>query len=585
MPDPTAEDEEDMSMCICKEPPVRSRRVHLVPETPTDAGEDVDPVIKAAVARILGDRERALFQEFAAFRPECVQTLKDRIDMTQAFLASATPLDTHLHNAKRFLTAAERIAASASALTEWMAEHTPEKVERLKEQLEVMSDTHFDPTATLRALQDAYWVLNDLEAYDIIPLPPGTVSLTLEQKNTYVQVEDANDLYRALMRLASGPIVRWATEIKSYSKRLSAIESEDTPEEGEDTGLDRWGRVAIHAEATMDLVTALSTAQTNASALLTQWKDVKEVTVEDLEDASIERDTIGLHLGYDFVYLYVSVSFILTSVVPLSDQKRAMLTKQHDALSTKVASLVAQRETRVRLSEELRPYLFLPEVASALGEPLRGRKVDLWGEQDPCDWGNGLAVSGGGLIEGHEKRKQILAARLASIFKRAEKYITANWSTAMTEHPIVRIDCNPGLALGCPAMQRFLKGIAESEKTWEDLETTFGWHGTTAKAIPLISHHGFDPSYRSSQVHGPGEYFALTPSQGLRSCSRDDVRMILALLVRNERFSTCGIVSRSCVVNNPIHFRTTYCLPVMVVTFDSPGSLSNRDSPPRWICT
>ncbi|GIQ84709.1 hypothetical protein KIPB_006257, partial [Kipferlia bialata] len=271
----------------------------------------------------------------------------------------------------------EDCTAALSALTPLVG--------KFKEHFQAMCDIDFDPSAALLALQDAYRILNVLTDYDITPLPPGTSSLTLGQKKKYVQVEDANDLYRALMRLA-GDLVDCETEIKEYSRRLSAIESAGIPvsEAGEDTDLDRWDRVDILTETTVDLLTALATAQTKAHRLMAQLEDVEEVTQEDIDDATIDRDMAALKM----------------SRPRLSDQDRATLSEEHSDLSTKVTRLVSQRETRIRLLGELKPYLFLPEVADALGEPLRERRVDPSRKQHPCDWGERSLVTGDGLIEG-----------------------------------------------------------------------------------------------------------------------------------------------------------------------------------------
>ncbi|GIQ91409.1 hypothetical protein KIPB_014646, partial [Kipferlia bialata] len=105
MPDPTPTDEEDLSMYICKEPPVRSRRVKQAAEAPpTDEGEEaanaVDPEFKASFAVLSAERDRVQQRLFAAFG-DCIPVLKDSIENVQAFLARSIPLAIHLQNVRR----------------------------------------------------------------------------------------------------------------------------------------------------------------------------------------------------------------------------------------------------------------------------------------------------------------------------------------------------------------------------------------------------------------------------------------------------------------------------------------------------
>ncbi|GIQ84344.1 hypothetical protein KIPB_005818, partial [Kipferlia bialata] len=324
------------------------------------------------------------------------------IERVKSFLVSSTPLDTHLQRVGSYLPVAEGIAGSMSALTQCMAEHTHDKLvtadcasalstltplaDRFQAQFEAMRSIDFDTADTLTALQEATSVLLDVAAYNLIPLPRATTSLTLGDKRKYIQAEDANGLYRTLMRL-TGPVIDCQAEITGYSERLSAIEKDDTPDqdgEGECTDMDRWGQVATLSEATVELVTALASAQTKAQSLLVQRGEGKEVTPRDIDEAKADLGILAIQMG--------RASF--------SEEKRAALREEHRVLSAKIDSMQSSLQSHTDVSAQLRPYLLFPEVAEALGEPQRERVVGTGRDQHPMDWGEGMVVSEEGLVEG-----------------------------------------------------------------------------------------------------------------------------------------------------------------------------------------
>ncbi|GIQ86946.1 hypothetical protein KIPB_008889, partial [Kipferlia bialata] len=322
------------------------------------------------------------------------------IERVKSFLANSTPLNTHLQRVGSYLPVAEGIAGSMSALTQCMAENTHDKLltedcasalstltplaDRFQAQFEAMRSIDFDTADTLTALQEATAVLLDVAAYNLVPLPRATTSLTLGDKRKYIQAEDANGLYRSLMRLA-GPVIDCQAEITGYSERLSDIEKDDTSEQdGEYTDMDRWGQVATLSEATVELVTALASAQTKAQSLIAQRGEGKEVTPRDIEDAEADLGILAIQMGRS----------------RFSEEKRDALREEHRVLSAEIASMKSSLQSHSDVSVQLRPYLMFPEVAEALGEPQRERTVDTARAQHPMDWGEGVVVSEKGLVEG-----------------------------------------------------------------------------------------------------------------------------------------------------------------------------------------
>ena len=153
----------------------------------------------------------------------------------------------------------------------------------------------------------------------------------------------------------------------------------------------------------------------------------------------------------------------------------------------------------------------------------------------------------------------------------ARQWVQANWQA--TIGAITHVEVNPGLAAGCPVMQKFMTGF-NNVPAQVQASGFFAWHGTSEVAIPLICNTGFDPKVRAGQAMGPGEYFGGQPSishgysQG-KGCSR----MIVAHILNVPGVTTAGRNTpwapgaQYVVVNNPVDFQTTFCLPLLVVTY------------------
>jgi hypothetical protein len=62
-------------------------------------------------------------------------------------------------------------------------------------------------------------------------------------------------------------------------------------------------------------------------------------------------------------------------------------------------------------------------------------------------------------------------------------------------------------------------------------DSHFSWHGCREDAVPSICYHGFDPTKRSGQLHGTGEYFAAQSSIAQGFCR--NYYMLVCFIVHN----------------------------------------------------
>jgi len=126
------------------------------------------------------------------------------------------------------------------------------------------------------------------------------------------------------------------------------------------------------------------------------------------------------------------------------------------------------------------------------------------------------------------------------------------------------IQNNDGLTRECPSLQRFLNGVRKHGMNIMQ-SGFFAWHGTGSDSgIIGICHDGFDPTRRSGQACGPGEYFG--QSSGVsHGYSGSNGRMILSFLLDVTETSKH---SNFCyVVNNPKDWTHSYCLPLLIVNY------------------
>ena len=62
-------------------------------------------------------------------------------------------------------------------------------------------------------------------------------------------------------------------------------------------------------------------------------------------------------------------------------------------------------------------------------------------------------------------------------------------------------------------------------------KTCLAFHGTSPSSIQSICQNGYDPSRRSGQSYGPGEYFATTPDISLAYCRGGKKMLVNELLL------------------------------------------------------
>ena len=161
---------------------------------------------------------------------------------------------------------------------------------------------------------------------------------------------------------------------------------------------------------------------------------------------------------------------------------------------------------------------------------------------------------------------------VAQLEAEARVWVQANWQATLGA--ITHVEVNPGLSTGCPVMHKFMTGFNNVPQQVQQSKF-FAWHGTSEAAIPLICNTGFDPSVRRGQAMGPGEYFGGVPSIS-HGYTKGSSRMLVACVLNVPGVTTAGhgspwvAGSQYVVVNNPVDFQTTFCLPLLVVTYNKP---------------
>ncbi|UJR17978.1 hypothetical protein I4U23_004878 [Adineta vaga] len=157
------------------------------------------------------------------------------------------------------------------------------------------------------------------------------------------------------------------------------------------------------------------------------------------------------------------------------------------------------------------------------------------------------------------------------LFKAVKEFVKDNWPPLLPN--VLDIICNPYIEQpNYPSLTRFYAGVHElGQQPPPDLKQGFfAFHGTSPKAVESICHSGFDPSRRSGQAYGPGEYFGVTAavSHGYSkkdNPSTDNYMMIVAYLLKSDRVKT--FKDFCYVVNNPIDWKTSFNLPVALITY------------------
>lgn len=162
-----------------------------------------------------------------------------------------------------------------------------------------------------------------------------------------------------------------------------------------------------------------------------------------------------------------------------------------------------------------------------------------------------------------EVKKKFSGVDLPKIIQKAKNFIEEKWDSIQLGK-LNRIEVNPGLESNCPSMAKFCAAIQQmGEKVLDN--GFYAWHGTgTENGVVGICHDGFDPSRRSGQVYGPGEYFGQAPTIS-HSYAGNSNRMIVTFILKVPQvFKQDNFCY---VVNNPKDFSLSYNLPVMVLNY------------------
>ena len=129
------------------------------------------------------------------------------------------------------------------------------------------------------------------------------------------------------------------------------------------------------------------------------------------------------------------------------------------------------------------------------------------------------------------------------------------------------IQFNNYLLENCPAYLKFQQILQRSGFQGVHENGFFCWHGTNDDAIKSICYEGFNPKFRGTaagQRCGKGEYFGGTPQISM-SYSQGCKHLILCYILNNATFTYRQ--NNIIVVDNPVDFKSTYCLPLLVITF------------------
>ena len=77
--------------------------------------------------------------------------------------------------------------------------------------------------------------------------------------------------------------------------------------------------------------------------------------------------------------------------------------------------------------------------------------------------------------------------------------------------------------------ERFMTAKATLPQEYQS--TCLAFHGTPEENIPNICEKGYDAAKRKRKVHGPGEYFAITPEIPLKYCGGGKKMLLNELLL------------------------------------------------------
>lgn len=120
---------------------------------------------------------------------------------------------------------------------------------------------------------------------------------------------------------------------------------------------------------------------------------------------------------------------------------------------------------------------------------------------------------------------------------------------------IVSIEENPHAKVGTTLYNRFV----EAWQLVQDQTVELVFHGTAEANVEAICEHGLDPSKRSGQSLGPGEYFAKLAAMSIPYCRMGKKMLVVAVLV--DKTGLTANNDNVLVIHKPEHQ-----LPLFVIT-------------------
>ena len=154
---------------------------------------------------------------------------------------------------------------------------------------------------------------------------------------------------------------------------------------------------------------------------------------------------------------------------------------------------------------------------------------------------------------------------LEDVFVAAEQYAKNNFPSGhgtWNFHRNESILYKKGMRIQ-PALRKLLANCPDKKNVSASLGR-FGWHGTaTMDNVLTICSEGWDPSKRSGQVYGKGEYFAHRADTSFLYAKSTDVLIVAFMLEGSWLNDTTHLV-----VDNPTNNKDSYVVPVGVVAYN-----------------
>jgi uncharacterized protein YegL len=151
--------------------------------------------------------------------------------------------------------------------------------------------------------------------------------------------------------------------------------------------------------------------------------------------------------------------------------------------------------------------------------------------------------------------------------EKAKLFLQENWGKNMPL--VIESFVNPYIKIEkSPLRMKFDLALEDLNVTELSPEKSgfFAWNGTSEYATVRICEDGFDPKRRAGQAYGPGEYFGTTSEISHGYCHGSNLMMVSFIIEGNH----VNRIPNFCfVVKNPLDCNSTYCIPILIVNFNS----------------